>query len=74
MNTITLNSRVLVEYRCGDCHKLLCKGILNSVGSMLEVKCRGCKKLCTFYGEDASIIKQRSILIRQGLILDTDIN
>lgn len=72
MSTATIDPRVLQEYRCDVCHKLLCKGVLSDGGSVLQVKCRGCKKLCTFRGQDADIIKQRSVLIKQGLIPDTD--
>ncbi|PIN94052.1 hypothetical protein COU54_00520 [Candidatus Pacearchaeota archaeon CG10_big_fil_rev_8_21_14_0_10_31_24] len=63
----------LREYRCEDCNKLLCKGFLNDEQSVLEVKCRGCGKICHFTGMDASIIKRRSVLIAQGLIPDTDL-
>jgi phage FluMu protein Com len=65
---------VLREYRCQECHKLLCKGYLKDENSVLEVKCRGCGLICTFTGEDAKIIKCRSVLIEQGLIPDTDVD
>jgi phage FluMu protein Com len=67
-----VDSKYLNEYRCPQCHKLLCKGFLNDQQSVLEVKCRGCGQICQFIGEDAHIISQRSILIKQGLIPDTD--
>ena len=69
-----MDPRVLKEYRCKTCHKLLCKGFLKDAESMLEVKCRGCGNICSFTGDDADIIKQRSVLIRQGLIPDTDVD
>jgi len=67
-----IDAKYLTEYRCPDCKKLLCKGFLNDQNSFLEVKCRGCGKICRFAGEDANIISQRSVLIKQGLIPDTD--
>ena len=67
-----IDSKYLTEYRCPDCHKLLCKGLLSDNASILEVKCRGCGKLAQFTGEDAHIVKERSVLIAQGLIPDTD--
>ncbi len=70
MDDIDLKS--LPEYRCPDCNKLLCKGFLQGAQSALEVKCRGCGRICLFRGKDAEIIMQRSALIRQGLIPDTD--
>lgn len=66
-------AKILTEYRCQQCNKLLCKGFLSGHENVLEVKCRGCGKICTFHGEDAVIVRQRSILIKQGLIPDTDI-
>jgi phage FluMu protein Com len=69
-----IDPKYLKEYRCTDCHKLLCKGFLNDQDSVLEVKCRGCGKLCQFSGTDAEIVKRRSVLITQGLIPDTDVN
>ncbi len=68
-----IDPKYLKEYRCPDCHKLLCKGFLSDAGSALEVKCRGCGKMCLFTGTDAEIVKHRSELIQQGLIPDTDI-
>lgn len=68
-----LEAKILQEYRCLDCKKLLCKGILKGEDNVLEVKCRGCGKICQFQGEDAAIVRHRSVLIRQGLIPDTDI-
>jgi len=73
-DTITIDPKFLIEYRCPDCSKLLCKGFLTGSENVLEVKCRGCGKICLFHGEDAEIVRQRSVLIRQGLIPDTDIN
>jgi len=73
MNPV-LNAKILTEYRCQECHKLLCKGILSGVDNMLEVKCRGCGKVCQFRGQDAQIVRHRSVLIKQGLIPDTDLN
>lgn len=72
MNSI-LDSKFLREYRCSNCAKLLCKGTLHGNESVLEVKCRGCGKLCSFYGEDAEIVTHRSVLIKHGLIPDTDL-
>ena len=71
MNT-TIDPKVLTEYRCHTCHKLLCKGLLSGHENILEVKCRGCGRICQFQGEDAEIVRQRSVLIKQGLIPDTD--
>ena len=68
-----LQAKILQEYRCATCNKLLCKGFLTGPETAVEVKCRGCGKLCTFYGEDAKIISRRSVLIKEGLIPDTDI-
>lgn len=67
-----IDPKYLQEYRCDDCNKLLCKGYLSNVLSTLEVKCRGCGKICFFQGEDADIVSTRSVLIKQGLIPDTD--
>lgn len=63
----------LCEYRCKECNKLLCKGLLTDNNSILEVKCRGCGLISTFTGRDAQVIQRRSVLIKQGLIPDTDI-
>jgi len=68
-----INLKALPEYRCKDCNKLLCKGYLEGAQSALEVKCRGCGGICFFRGQDAEIIMKRSVLIRQGLIPDTDL-
>ena len=35
-----LQAKILQEYRCPDCLKLLCKGVLNGMDSEVEVKCR----------------------------------
>ncbi|HVY67812.1 MAG TPA: Com family DNA-binding transcriptional regulator [Patescibacteria group bacterium] len=67
-----LLAKILREYRCQNCHKLLCKGMLYGTDTTVEVKCRGCGQLCTFHGEDAEIISHRSVLIKKGLIPDTD--
>ena len=67
-----MDSKYLTEYRCAECNKLLCKGFLKDSESQLEVKCRGCGRIQAFFGEDAHIVKKRSVLIRQGLIPDTD--
>lgn len=67
------HAKILQEYRCQQCNKLLCKGILTGLDTAVEVKCRGCGKICTFYGEDAKIITHRSVLIKEGLIPDTDV-
>lgn len=67
-----INPRYLKEYRCQVCHKLLCKGLLQDSSSVLEVKCRGCGRICTFVGEDREIVKERSELIAKGLIPDTE--
>lgn len=64
----------LCEYHCKVCGKLLCKGVLTDKDSFLEVKCRCCKQISHFQGPDAEIIKKRSVLIRQGLIPDTDVD
>jgi phage FluMu protein Com len=71
---ITIDPKYLIEYRCPDCHKLLCKGSLNGSENVLEVKCRGCGKICLFQGQDAEIVLNRSVLIKHGLIPDTDRN
>ncbi len=60
MSTL-LGAKILTEYRCQQCNKLLCKGFLNGHDNLLEVKCRGCGKICLFNGEDALIVKHRSI-------------
>jgi phage FluMu protein Com len=65
-------AKILTEYRCQQCHKLLCKGLLSGHENILEVKCRGCGKICQFQGEDAQIVRHRSVLIKQGFIPDTD--
>ena len=65
-------AKILQEYRCPDCHKLLCKGVLTGKDSEVEVKCRGCGRLCQFQGDDAEIVLNRSVLIKHGLIPDTD--
>lgn len=70
---MSIDPKFLKEYRCPNCHKLLCKGYLQDSNSVLEVKCRGCARICTFVGEDRVIVKERSVLIRQGLIPDTDV-
>ena len=66
------NIKDLKEYHCQICDKLLCKGILNDKKDVLQVKCRGCHHICFFYGKDADIIKQRSILIKNGGISDPE--
>ncbi len=40
---------LLKEYRCTECTKLLCKGVL--IGSEIEIKCKGCGALVRFVGE-----------------------
>lgn len=67
-----MDKKFLREYRCKNCHRLLCKGHLSTVDDALEVKCKSCGRVCFFHGEDAEIVAQRAILIKQGLILDTD--
>ncbi len=62
----------LTEYHCKKCNKLLCKGKLTDRFNMLEVKCRGCRRVCFFRGPDSEIIKQRSALIKSGLIQDPE--
>lgn len=62
----------LKEYHCTVCNKLLCKGILADRDSKLEVKCRGCHTISLFEGPDAEIIKKRSVLIKAGLIPDSE--
>jgi phage FluMu protein Com len=42
----------LKEYRCKNCKKLLCKGVL--IESVVEIKCKACGELSTFKGEPAS--------------------
>lgn len=37
------------QYRCGDCDKLLFKGIL--IDSEIEVKCKRCGKITVFTGQ-----------------------
>lgn len=69
---MSVDPKYLKEYRCPSCRKLLCKGFMNDNESVLEVKCRGCAMLVTFHGNDAEILAHRGILIRQGLIPDTD--
>lgn len=68
-----MDQRFLKEYRCKNCNKLLCKGSLSGSETFLEVKCRGCGLICVFHGEDAEIVINRSVLIKQGLIPDTDL-
>lgn len=67
-----MDPKYLKEYRCQNCGKLLCKGFLKSLDDVVEVKCRGCRNICTFHGEDAEIVSARSVLIKQGLVPDTD--
>ncbi len=62
----------LKEFRCEECNKLLCKGNLVCKGNMLEIKCRGCGKMCVLDGEDADIVKTRSVLIKRGDIPDPE--
>jgi phage FluMu protein Com len=69
-----IDLKSLPEYRCQTCNKLLCKGFLQGAQSALEVKCRGCGRICLFRGKDAEIIMKRSVLIGRGLIPDTDLN
>lgn len=65
---------VLVEYHCEKCNRLLCKGTLKDKDNALEVKCRGCRRVCFFQGPDADIIKQRSVLIKNGLMEDPELS
>jgi phage FluMu protein Com len=51
----TAQDKTLQEYRCPNCQKLLCKGALEGSDSEVEVKCRGCGKICAFHGQDALI-------------------
>ena len=69
-----MDNKFLREYRCKICKKLLCKGCLHTSNSALEVKCKGCGNICTFYGEDAEIVSKRADLMKKGLIPDTDKN
>lgn len=69
-----IDPKYLKEYRCPECNKLLCKGImLLREGTVLEVKCKNCHVLRTFMGPDIEVLQKRAILIKQGLIPDTDI-
>jgi phage FluMu protein Com len=63
---------LLKEYHCKICGKLLCKGNLTDRNNVLEIKCKGCHKVCFFSGEDADIIRKRSVLISKGLIADPE--
>src|SRR3989344_2491678 len=69
-----IDKKYLREYRCQTCQKLLAKGQLKHKEDVLEVKCRGCSNICLFSGEDAEIIKKRSVLLKQGLIPDTEVS
>lgn len=71
---VGINKKYLREYRCQTCQKLLAKGQLNHKEDVLEVKCRGCSNVCLFQGEDAEIIEKRSVLLKQGLIPDTEVS
>jgi len=51
----TAPDKILQEYRCPNCFKLLCKGALEGSDSAVEVKCRGCGKICAFNGQDAPL-------------------
>lgn len=73
MNQV-LDAKILTEYRCQQCNKLLCKGVLTGKENILEVKCKNCGMVCLFQGQDAQIVMHRSMLIKQGLIPDTDQN
>ena len=63
-----IDRRLLREYRCPTCDKLLSKGFLKDKDSYLEVMCKNCKKVQFFTGEDAEIIKARHDLINRGVI------
>ncbi|MDO8659176.1 MAG: Com family DNA-binding transcriptional regulator [Candidatus Parcubacteria bacterium] len=67
-----MDTKFLREYRCKNCHRLLCKGHLSTIDDALEVKCKSCGNVCLFRGEDAEIVAKRAVLIKQGLIPDTD--
>lgn len=45
---------LLKEYRCTECAKLLCKGVL--IGSTVEIKCKGCGALVRFVGESPDVL------------------
>lgn len=68
-----VDKKYLKEYRCPACKKLLAKGTLSSNEDLLEVKCRGCSTICIFKGEDAEIVKERSRLLKKGIIPDSDL-
>ncbi len=60
---VVIDKKYLNEYRCKGCDKLLCKGYLQQVDNYLEVKCRNCKRVCSYGEKDAEIIRVRSVLI-----------
>lgn len=72
MAKFIINPKLLKEYRCPACNKLLAKGIMTQKDDFLEVKCRGCKSMCHFYGEHAKVLIQRAKLIKQGVLPDTE--
>jgi hypothetical protein len=45
---------------------------MSSHDDILEVKCRGCGTICIFQGEHAEIVKERSRLIKDGIIKDSN--
>ncbi|MEZ4180030.1 MAG: hypothetical protein R3B41_00720 [Candidatus Doudnabacteria bacterium] len=61
------------EYRCPSCNKLLSKGYLGTNDSYLEVKCRGCRTVCLFRGEDKEIIIKRAQMLTGGENIDEDV-
>lgn len=69
----SLDKKYLKEYRCPTCNKLLAKGSMSSHDDLLEVKCRGCSTICLFRGEHAEIVKERSRLIKEGIIPGDDV-
>jgi phage FluMu protein Com len=72
MKEFKIDPKLLKEYRCPVCHKLLGKGHLTHKDDYLEVKCRGCKSICLLSGEHAKILETRAKLLKKGLIPDTE--
>lgn len=48
-----MENKCLIDFKCNVCHKLLGKGILHDVESVLEVKCRKCGNIQVFTLADA---------------------
>lgn len=70
--SMKVDKKYLREFRCPTDNKLLAKGFLQDMGSVLEAKCRACGLVSFFQGEDKEILKTRQVLLREGSIPDTE--